>query len=76
MNLDWAFLFYIAAPMIGGVAWLKTGHSPFVWIIHAGVHLEAFRTQSIASLKVAAVHFRESYPQTVKRVRIEHVESF
>ena len=61
----------IGLAFIGGIAWVKSGRSPFLWIASAGLHGEAFRRQLIASTIVGAKHLAQNYRQTLLLVKGE-----
>lgn len=54
-------------------AWIKSGHSPFVLMIKANLHLEAIRLQTLASLLYAVRDFKSGYAERVRVVRSEVV---
>jgi len=66
-----SFWIYVVAPVLLGTLWVRSGASPFVWLAHLGVHLEAARVQLIRSSWLAMRHFAKQYPRQVERVRQE-----
>ena len=66
-----SFYIYVVAPVLMIAFWIKIGSSPFVWLAHLGVHLEAARVQLISSVWLAMRHFAKQYPRQVERVRQE-----
>ena len=64
-------LIFVLTLAISGMIWVVTSKSPFVWLAHLGVHLEAARVQLISSTWLAMRHFAKQYPRQVERVRQE-----
>ena len=62
-------LIFVLTLAISGMIWVVTSKSPFVWLAHLGVHLEAARVQLISSAWLAMRHFAKQYPRQVERVR-------
>lgn len=64
----------IVGTLVVALGWFRSGASPFVWMIRAGVHLEAARQQAIDSALVMVRHFAASYSPRVAAVRREFLE--
>ena len=54
--------------------WIRSGRSPLVWIAWLAFHAEAVRVQTLASIRVAARDFRNSYPKCAEEVRAESLK--
>lgn len=61
-------LWWLAAILVG-LAWIKTGRSPFLWLIALLLHLEAIRTQAWETAGLAVEHFRVNYRRRHGAVR-------
>ena len=57
----------VAAVMV----WFISGRSPFVWLMLAGLHLEAARMSAVAAAQLAWRHFGETYPAMLRVRKIE-----
>lgn len=63
-------LWWLAAILVG-LAWIKTGRSPFLWLIVLLLHLEAIRAQAWETAGAAVEHFRVNYHRRHGAVRSE-----
>ena len=70
---DWRYV-SILVVLIFGVAWWKSGRSPFVLVALGLLHCEAARLQAIESVIVAGRHFADNYQGRVRSVRAEVLE--
>lgn len=69
---EWFWQWMMIGPAsIACLAWLRTGRSPFVWLIWAALYAEAIRAQAWRSAELAARAFVRALPARVDQVRRE-----
>lgn len=62
---------WLLAIILVGLGWVKSGRSPFLWLIVLLIHLEAIRAQAWESAGAAIEHFRANYHSRHGAVRVE-----
>lgn len=72
MNKEfWYTVLWFMVIGITGAAWMIRGDSPFIWISKLMLHIEAVRRVFISSIKVAMIHFFETYKDRYLAIKSE-----